>query len=67
MGENTPQLSFEAEDQLYNHLLNTLHDACGRHDIPTAEQALWALERRFPEEAVTARLVFVAVFAPPDQ
>lgn len=64
MGE---ELSFEEEDQLYNQMLNTLHDACGRHDIPTAERALWELERRFPEKAVTARLVFVAVFAPPDE
>jgi len=59
-----PELSFEEEDNLSNHMLNELHDACGRGDLPAAELALWKLERRFPNEAVTARLVTMAVFAP---
>lgn len=61
----TPPLSFEEEDELYNQMLRDLYDACGRHDFPTAEAALFQLERRFPEEAVTARLVMVTVFSSP--
>ena len=63
MDEQTPKPSFEEEDEIYSQLVREVHEACARHDLPAAEQALWKLERRFSDDAVCTRLVVVAVFA----
>lgn len=64
MNENTPTISFEEEDEIYNQMVRELHEACDRRDLPAAELALWKLERRFPQDAALSRMVVVAVFAP---
>ncbi|HEU5381612.1 MAG TPA: hypothetical protein VFV38_39830 [Ktedonobacteraceae bacterium] len=64
MDEQTSELSFEEEDEIYNQMVRDLQEACARRDFPAAEMALWKLERRFPDDAVLSRLVFTAVSVP---